>query len=207
MGLLLMGLLWANFLPFRSSLWGFPGGASGKESSYQYRWCSFHPWVQKMPWRRKWQPTPVFLPGESRGQRSLVGCSPWGRSGAPLGPWTHTSSLWGGMGIAVHGLVALLWGVDALMHVKSWEPANHESSGNVGDAVLMTTVAEGPDRAWEWCTFQLSWGLGALPFVPAFPPTSRGTWTVDLIQNTAKQTCPLLERNGGKSLCWCGETL
>ena len=33
-----------------------------------------------MHWRRKWQPTPVFLPGESRGQRSLVGCSPWGRT-------------------------------------------------------------------------------------------------------------------------------
>ena len=32
----------------------------------------------RFPWRRKWQPTPVFLPGEFRGQRSLVGCSPWG---------------------------------------------------------------------------------------------------------------------------------
>ena len=34
-------------------------------------------WVGKIPWRRKWQPTPVFLPGESHGQRSLVGYSPW----------------------------------------------------------------------------------------------------------------------------------
>ena len=34
------------------------------------------PWVRKIPWRRKWQPTPVFLPGESLGQRSLVGYSP-----------------------------------------------------------------------------------------------------------------------------------
>ena len=33
-----------------------------------------------MHWRRKWQPTPVFLPGESQGQRSLVGCHPWGRT-------------------------------------------------------------------------------------------------------------------------------
>ena len=33
-----------------------------------------------MPWRRKWQPTPVFLPGESQGQRSLVGCCLWGRT-------------------------------------------------------------------------------------------------------------------------------
>ena len=40
--------------------------------------CGFHPWVGKIPWRRAWQPTPVFLPGESHGQGSPVGCSPWG---------------------------------------------------------------------------------------------------------------------------------
>ena len=38
----------------------------------------FNPWVGKIPWRRKWQPTPVFLPGNSHGQRSLAGYSPWG---------------------------------------------------------------------------------------------------------------------------------
>ena len=38
----------------------------------------FDPWVGEIPWRREWQPTPVSLPGESNGQRSLVGCSPWG---------------------------------------------------------------------------------------------------------------------------------
>ena len=38
----------------------------------------FDPWVRKIPWRRAWKPTPVFLPGESHGRRSLVGCSPWG---------------------------------------------------------------------------------------------------------------------------------
>ena len=39
----------------------------------------FDPWVGKSPWRREWQPTPVFLPGEFHGQRSLVGYSPGGR--------------------------------------------------------------------------------------------------------------------------------
>ena len=39
----------------------------------------FDPSVRKIPWRRKWQPTPVFLPGEFHGQRSLVGYTPWGR--------------------------------------------------------------------------------------------------------------------------------
>ena len=38
----------------------------------------FDPWFRKIPWRRAWQPTPVFLLGESHGQRSLVGYSPWG---------------------------------------------------------------------------------------------------------------------------------
>ena len=40
--------------------------------------CGFGPWVQKIPWRRAWQATPVFLPGESHGQRNLAGYSPWG---------------------------------------------------------------------------------------------------------------------------------
>ena len=40
--------------------------------------CGFNPWVRKSPWRRKWRPTPVFLPGKPHGQRSLAGYSPWG---------------------------------------------------------------------------------------------------------------------------------
>ena len=40
--------------------------------------CGFNPWVGKIPWRRAWQPTPEFLPGESHGQRSLAVYSPWG---------------------------------------------------------------------------------------------------------------------------------
>ena len=55
-----------------------PGWLSGKESTCQCRRCGFDPWVRKIPWRGKWQPTPVCLPGDSHGQRSPVGCSPWG---------------------------------------------------------------------------------------------------------------------------------
>ena len=54
-------------------------GLSGKEPACQRRRCGFDPWVRKIPWRREWQPTPVFLPGECHGQRSLVGCISWGR--------------------------------------------------------------------------------------------------------------------------------
>ena len=57
---------------------GFPGGPSDKELTCQCRRCSFDPWVGKMPWRREWQPTPVFLPEEFLGQRSLAGYNPWG---------------------------------------------------------------------------------------------------------------------------------
>ena len=41
--------------------------------------CEFDPWVRKVPWRRVWQPIPILLPGESHGQRSLVGYSTWDR--------------------------------------------------------------------------------------------------------------------------------
>ena len=43
----------------------------------------FNPWVGKIPWRRTWQPTPEFWPGESHGQRSLAGYSLWGHKGFP----------------------------------------------------------------------------------------------------------------------------
>ena len=59
------------------SIVGCPGGASGKESACQCRRYRFDPWVRKIPWRRAWQPTQVFLPGESHGQRSLVGYGAW----------------------------------------------------------------------------------------------------------------------------------
>ena len=59
----------------------FPSGTSGKEPACQCRRhtrCRFDPWIGKIPWRREWQPTPVFLPGESHGQGSQAGYSPGG---------------------------------------------------------------------------------------------------------------------------------
>ena len=60
---------------------GFPGSSGGKEPARQcrrHKRHGFNPWVRNIPWNRAWQPTPVFLPGESHGQRSLAGYSPWG---------------------------------------------------------------------------------------------------------------------------------
>ena len=68
-----------NYVPQDTK--GFPGEAIGKEPAGQCRRnkrCRFNPWVGKIHWRRAWQPTSVFLPGESHGQRSLEGYSPWG---------------------------------------------------------------------------------------------------------------------------------
>ena len=75
---------------------GFPGVASGKEPTCQCRIlkrCGFELWVGKIPWRRAWQPTAVFLPGESHGQTSLVGYSPKGRTESDTSKvcvYTHT---------------------------------------------------------------------------------------------------------------------
>ena len=52
----------------------------------------FNPWVRKVLWRRKWQSTPVFLPGESHGQRSLVGYSPWGCKESGTTEWLSLST-------------------------------------------------------------------------------------------------------------------
>ena len=59
---------------------GLPKWLSGKEPTCQYRRYrrhGFDPWIRKIPWRTEWLPTPVFLPREAHGQRSLAGYSPW----------------------------------------------------------------------------------------------------------------------------------
>ena len=66
-----------NLPTFQADM-GFLCGSAGKESACQLRRLGCDPWVRKIPWRRKWQPTPVCLPGKSHGQRSLEGCGPWG---------------------------------------------------------------------------------------------------------------------------------
>ena len=81
----LLGGIWAPPTPsdlLPRCLLGFPGGTSAKEPACQWsrhKRCRCDPWVGKIPWRRAWQPAPVFLPGEPHGQRSLAGYRPWGR--------------------------------------------------------------------------------------------------------------------------------
>ena len=74
----------------------FPGGTRGKEHGCQCRRgknLEIDPWVGKIPCSRTWQPTPVFLPGEFHGQRSLVGYSPWGCKESDTTEWLTLSGL------------------------------------------------------------------------------------------------------------------
>ena len=83
------------------------------EGCLQYRRPEFDPWVGKIPWRRKWLPTPVFLPGEFHGQRSLMGYGPWSCKefslplGLALGSPIFPSGCEGKLGVALESLQGL----------------------------------------------------------------------------------------------------
>ena len=70
-----------RIMTWTRSLEGLHCCLSAKESACQSWRHGFIPWVRKIPWRKKWQPTPVFFPGKSHGQRSLAGDSSWGHKG------------------------------------------------------------------------------------------------------------------------------
>ena len=74
---------------FGLSLW-----LSGNRICLPIETQEFDPWVSKSPWRRVRQPTPGFLPGESRGQRSLVGYSPWSHKESDTTEWLSTFCIW-----------------------------------------------------------------------------------------------------------------
>ena len=77
---------------------GLPRLISDKESACQcrrHKRCGFNPWVRKIPWRRKWQPTLVFLPGKFHGQRKLVGYNQWGIKESDMIEWLSTHTLYG----------------------------------------------------------------------------------------------------------------
>ena len=84
-----------------------PMWLNGLRICLQHRRCRFNPWVGKIPWRRVLQPTPVFLPGKSHGQRSLAGCSPWSHKGSEATEWlnmhshSHKSALATQFGVSV----------------------------------------------------------------------------------------------------------
>ena len=77
---LFAGVCWGVALLGHLITLGLPRWCSGEESAGEcrrHKRHGFDTWVRKIPWSRKWQSTPVSLPGESHGQRGLVGYSPW----------------------------------------------------------------------------------------------------------------------------------
>ena len=77
-------------------VWGFPGGAvvQNLPANVGDRRLRFDPWVRKIPWRRKWQPTPVFLTGKFHGWKSLAGYSPWSCNESDMTEHTHTQAIY-----------------------------------------------------------------------------------------------------------------
>ena len=97
-------------------LLGFPGVSDSKESACNAGDPGSIPGVRKVPCRREWLPTPVFLPGEFQGQRSLAGYDPWGHKELDT---TNTFT------VDVHvRLFATLWSLLKLMSIESMVPLN-----------------------------------------------------------------------------------
>ena len=69
------------------SMGGDPWWLRWSRICLQCRRPGFNPWVRKIPWRREWQPTPGFLPGECHGEKSLAGCNSWGRRESDMTEW------------------------------------------------------------------------------------------------------------------------
>ena len=116
---------------------GFPGGTKGKEvaNSGDIRHEGSIPELGRSPWRRKWQPTPVFLLGESHGQRSLEGYSPWGHKVSDTTEWLTLS----------------LFHFHPMTQVQSWDsdPGPLIVSGSI-----FTTPGNSPDT-WDWSIIAL----------------------------------------------------
>ena len=100
----------------------FPCGPSGEEPTCQCgrrRRRGLNPWVRKIPWRRKWQPTPVFLTGISHGQRSLVSYRSWDRKKSDVTQWLSTLQLF-----AVLNNLSYIKGIPAFinffLHLSQW---------------------------------------------------------------------------------------
>ena len=87
------GITWLGCFMLLGRVPGFPGSSVVKNllANAGYKGdVGSNSWVRKIPWRRKWQPNPVFLPGNPHGQRSLVGYSPWSHKESDITEHTHT---------------------------------------------------------------------------------------------------------------------
>ena len=121
------------------------------------------PWVGKIPWRKEWQATPVFLPGESHGQRNLAGYIAWG--GRVRHNWTtdtftfffsNTENVWVLWAVLANQLNPRKGSLESLIYSWSW------SVRSPGDNLNLQLVSEG--EGWQSCrTESLTWGSDMPP--------------------------------------------
>ena len=132
----------------------------------QFRRPRFNSWVRKIPWRRKWQPTPAFLPGKSHGQRSLEGYSPWGHKRVRHDLVTKPS-----MGVLLEGEVeeptfnlyfmfiwsrfgVILWGygkAKATSWYNYWKEYLQNKCDWFSKAYWLVTISDVPKEGnWDW---------------------------------------------------------
>ena len=104
------GVLFLGARVWFSLIQAFLGGSVIKILPTNARESGFDPWVRKIPWRREWQATPVFLPEKFHRQRSLAGYSPWGHKETDTTEWLNNSS----------NNKVLYWRADLLFWLAFW---------------------------------------------------------------------------------------
>jgi len=169
---------------FPSSSWKFHCQHKGEKPG-------FNPWIGKMPWRREWLPTPVFLPGEFHGQRSLAGYSPWGRKELDMTEWLALS-LFSDTNIifnvynVYHADISCMHAAAAAKSLQScltlYDPIDGSPPGSpvpgIFQARTLEWVAISSSDAWKWKVKVKSLShvrLSAPPWIAAHqaPPSMR----------------------------------
>ena len=130
----------------RNSLYiKLPRWLSGQEFACQCRRgrrLGFDPWVRKIPWRRKWQPSPVFWPGKSHGQRSLVDYSPWGRKESDMTERLHFHFL------CLQFLHSWALWISPRLKTCDWCPYMYSCIDICKNTHTQTFIVTCTDRAW-----------------------------------------------------------
>ena len=121
-----------------------------KEFAYQCRSprrYQLDPWVGKIPWRRKWQPTLVSLPGESHGQRSLAGYSPWCHKELDKSEYAHKANIWASqVALVVKNLPTNARDIRDLSLIPGLERSPRKGHGNP----LQYSCLENPMNRGAW---------------------------------------------------------
>ena len=103
--------VYTAYTQIRSKWSNLPHWLSCEESACQCRRHRFNPWVRRFPWRRKWQPIRVFLPGESHEQRSLVGYGPWGHRVRHDLVTKHQQTTYIFIWKIIYGIIIFIWNI------------------------------------------------------------------------------------------------